>query len=86
MKTTRILATVLKETEKALQVAITYSHRDSGGERTWTAWVPKSQATVISDNCIEVATWLVSKIDTEIAEFQKAFKMNSIDFIVLMGK
>ena len=86
MKTTRILATVNRETEKALQVAITYNHMNSGAEKIWNAWLPKSQATVISDNCIEVATWLVSKIDTEIAEFQKAFKMNSVDFIVLMGK
>lgn len=86
MKTTRILATVNRETEKALQVAITYNYVNSGAEKTWNAWLPKSQATVISDNCIEVATWLVSKIDTEIAEFQKAFKMGSIDFIVLMGK
>ncbi|MDD4439405.1 MAG: hypothetical protein PHS04_15425 [Tissierellia bacterium] len=86
MKTTRILATVSKETEKALQVAITYNHRNSGGEKIWNAWLPKSQATVITNNCIEVATWLVSKIDTEIAEFQKAFKMGGIDFIVLMGK
>lgn len=83
---TRILATVTRETEKALNVAITYNHVNSGAEKVWSAWLPKSQATVISDNCIEVATWLVSKIDTEIAEFQKAFKMGKIDFIVLMGK
>ncbi|MDD4700565.1 MAG: hypothetical protein PHV07_10020 [Oscillospiraceae bacterium] len=83
---TRILATVNRETEKALQVAITYKYLRNGSEKTWNAWLPKSQATVISDNTIDVATWLISKIDTEIAEFQKAFKMGSVDFIVLMGK
>ena len=81
---TRILATVNRETEKALQVAITYKYLRNGSEKIWNAWLPKSQATVISDNTIDVATWLISKIDTEIAEFQKQVKINNVDFIVSM--
>ena len=82
---TKILATVVKETEKALQVEIVYNHRNSGSEKIWKAWMPKSHAIIINENTIEASTWLVKKIDTEICEFQKCFKMNDVDCIIING-
>ena len=85
MKTV-ILATVLKETEKALQVEATYKHMNSGAEKAWKTWVPKSHARVIRDNAVELSTWLANKIDTEICEFQKCFRMpNAINVLIING-
>lgn len=79
---TQILATVIKETEKALNVEVSYKYLRDGSERTWKAWVPKSQSTVINEKVIEIPVWLAKKIDTEIADFQKQPKMNDVDFII----
>ena len=85
MKTV-ILATVLKETEKALQIEATYKHMNSGAEKTWKTWVPKSHAIVIRDNAVELSSWLANKIDTEICEFQRCFAMpNQLNVLIQNG-
>lgn len=83
-----ILAAVVRETEKALQIKATYKHMNSGTEKTWTTWVPKSHARVVEGrtNAIELSTWLANKIDTEICEFQKCFRMpNAINVLIING-
>ena len=85
---TIILATVVKETEKALQIEATYNHMNSGSERTWKTWVPKSHAKIVEGrtNAIELSSWLANKIDTEICEFQRCFRMpNQINVLIING-
>ena len=83
---TIILATVLKETEKALHIEATYKHMNSGAEKTWKTWIPKSHARVIRDNAVELSSWLANKIDREICEFQKCFRMpNTINVLIING-
>lgn len=85
---TIILATVVKETEKALQIEATYNHMNSGAEKIWKTWVPKSHSKVVEGrtNAIELSSWLANKIDTEICEFQKCFGMpNQINVLIING-
>ena len=85
---TIILATVARETEKALQIEAAYNHMNSGSERTWKTWVPKSHAKVVEgrSNAIELSSWLANKIDTEICDFQRCFRMPSqINVLIING-
>lgn len=85
MKTV-ILATTLRETEKALQIKATYKHIKSGAEKTWTTWVPKSHAKVVRDNAVELSSWLANKIDKEICEFYRCFAMpNQLNMLIQNG-
>ena len=43
--TTTIFANVIAETAKAYQVEVLYKFLRNGSEKTWKAWVPKSQVS-----------------------------------------
>jgi len=82
----KILATVIRETEKALQIEATYKHMNSGAEKVWKTWVPKSHARVVRDNAVELSSWLANKIDREICEFQRCFAMpNQLNVLIQNG-
>ena len=64
-----ISGTILKETEKAMQVEIVWQHIETVGKlHNYTAWLPKSQSKKLSDNNISVSKWLGDKIGDEIRE------------------
>lgn len=71
-----ISGTVLKETEKAMQVEIIWQHIETVGKlHNYTAWLPKSQSEIIAEisnhtgkNIIHVAKWLGDKLGDEIRE------------------
>ena len=80
---TIILATVAKETEKALQIDAIYKHMSSGAEKVWKTWVPKSHAKVVRANAVELSSWLANNIDKEICEFQRCFRMpNQLNVLI----
>jgi len=84
--TTTIFANIISETEKAYQVEVLYKFLRDGSEKTWKAWVPKSQVTFEkkeqSFSWLTLPVWLAKKIDTEIANLQRQPKMNDVDFLV----
>jgi hypothetical protein len=64
-----ITGTILKETEKAMQVEIVWQHIETPGKmHNYTTWVPKSQSEKLSNNNISVPKWLGDKIGDEIRE------------------
>ena len=63
-------ASVERETEKAVLLAIGYSH--ACGHREIKVWFPKSQVR-IDGNMILAAEWLASKKEREIADEYPGF-------------
>lgn len=83
---TQVTTNILRETEKAYNVELFYNHLEACSNKSWKAWLPKSQVSIISQNdtstIINAPEWLLSKIDAEIAKFQGQPQINKIDFII----
>ena len=76
MKHVRIYGSLIKETEKALNIELNWQHNETVGKnQKYDVWIPKSQASVSTPSItiwgsieIEVPTWLADKIGNEIRE------------------
>lgn len=65
MKTVSVMATLIKETEKAVLLKIGASYKRSFGE--FTIWVPKSGAEKIDELHWKVAGWKIMQLKEQIA-------------------
>ena len=55
--------TIEKQSEKALLISFPVEYNMNMHSKS--IWMPKSQVNIISDSVIEIADWMVSKLERE---------------------